>query len=53
MKNVYPVFFTQAKDVILIEVPDFGILTQGKKQSKVRKPNRQKSSNRANQRECH
>ena len=30
MKNVYPVFFTQAKDVILIEVPDFGILTQGK-----------------------
>ena len=30
MKNVYPVFFTQVKDVILIEVPDFGILTQGK-----------------------
>ena len=30
MKNVYPVFFTQAKDVILIEIPDFGILTQGK-----------------------
>lgn len=30
MKNVYPVFFTQAKNVILVEVPDFGILTQGK-----------------------
>ena len=30
MKNVYPVFFTQSKDVILVEVPDFGILTQGK-----------------------
>ncbi len=30
MKNVYPVFFTQTKDVILVEVPDFGILTQGK-----------------------
>lgn len=30
MKNVYPVFFTQTEDVILIEVPDFGILTQGK-----------------------
>ena len=30
MKNVYPVFFTQTKDVILVEIPDFGILTQGK-----------------------
>ena len=30
MKNVYPVFFTQTEDIILIEVPDFGILTQGK-----------------------
>lgn len=30
MKNVYPVFFTQTEDAILVEVPDFGILTQGK-----------------------
>jgi len=29
MKVVYPVIFTQTEDVILIEVPDFGILTQG------------------------
>lgn len=30
MRNVYPVFFTQTDEVILVEVPDFGILTQGK-----------------------
>ena len=30
MKNVYPVFFTKADDVILIEVPDLEILTEGK-----------------------
>ena len=30
MKNVYPVFFTKAEDVILIEVPDLEILTEGK-----------------------
>lgn len=29
MKNVYPVIFTQTEDVILIEVPDLEILTQG------------------------
>lgn len=29
MKNVYPVFFTQADDIILVEVPDLEILTQG------------------------
>lgn len=26
----YPVFFTKTVDIILIEVPDFGILTEGK-----------------------
>ena len=30
MKNVYPVFFTKTNDCILVEVPDFGILTEGK-----------------------
>lgn len=30
MKNVYPVFFTKTEDVILIEVPDLEILTEGK-----------------------
>lgn len=30
MKNVYPVFFTKTDDVILIEVPDLEILTEGK-----------------------
>ena len=30
MKNVYPVFFTKTDNVILIEVPDFEILTEGK-----------------------
>lgn len=29
MKNVYPVFFTKTNDNILVEVPDFGILTEG------------------------
>lgn len=29
MKNVYPVFFTKTDDVILIEVPDLEILTEG------------------------
>ena len=29
MKNVYPVFFTKTKDVILVEVPDLQILTEG------------------------
>lgn len=29
MKNVYPVFFTKTDDCILIEVPDFSILTEG------------------------
>lgn len=29
MKKVYPVIFTETKDNILIEVPDFEILTQG------------------------
>lgn len=29
MKNVYPVFFTKTKDNILVEVPDFNILTEG------------------------
>lgn len=33
MKNVYPVFFTKADDIILIEVPDLGILTEGKNMS--------------------
>mgnify|MGYP002621403939 CR=1 FL=1 len=30
MKNVYPVFFTKTNEDILVEVPDFGILTEGK-----------------------
>lgn len=30
MRNVYPVFFTRTEAVVLVEVPDFGILTQGK-----------------------
>lgn len=30
MKNVYPVFFTKTATDILIEVPDFNILTEGK-----------------------
>ncbi len=30
MRNVYPVFFTKTKDCILVEVPDFEILTEGK-----------------------
>lgn len=30
MKNLYPVFFTKTEDVILVEVPDLGILTEGK-----------------------
>lgn len=29
MKRAYPVIFTQVDDVILIEVPDFSILTEG------------------------
>ena len=29
MKNVYPVLFTKTDDCILIEVPDFDILTEG------------------------
>ena len=29
MKNVYPVFFTKADGIILVEVPDFEILTEG------------------------
>lgn len=30
MKAVYPVFFTKADTVILVEVPDLGIITEGK-----------------------
>lgn len=30
MKNVYPVLFTKTDDCVLIEVPDFEILTEGK-----------------------
>lgn len=30
MKSVYPVFFTKADTVVLIEVPDLDILTEGK-----------------------
>lgn len=30
MKNVYPVFFTKTNDNVLVEVPDFDILTEGK-----------------------
>lgn len=29
MKNVYPVFFTKTNENILVEVPDFNILTEG------------------------
>lgn len=31
MKIVYPVIFTQSENVILVEVPDLEILTEGKK----------------------
>lgn len=30
MKNVYPVYFTKADNIVLVEVPDFEILTEGK-----------------------
>lgn len=30
MKNIYPVFFTKTDTVILVEVPDMEILTEGK-----------------------
>lgn len=30
MKKVYPVIFTQTEDVVLVEVPDLEILTEGK-----------------------
>jgi predicted RNase H-like HicB family nuclease len=30
MKAVYPVFFTQTEEAVLIEVPDLEILTEGK-----------------------
>lgn len=30
MRAVYPVFFTTTDHAILVEVPDFGILTEGK-----------------------
>ena len=30
MKKVYPVIFTQTEDIILVEVPDLNILTEGK-----------------------
>ena len=33
MKNVYPVFFTKTDTVILVEVPDWEILTEGKNMS--------------------
>jgi predicted RNase H-like HicB family nuclease len=33
MKSVYPVFFTKTNDVVLIEVPDLEILTEGKDMS--------------------
>lgn len=33
MRSVYPVFFTQAKKGVLVEVPDLGILTEGKDMS--------------------
>lgn len=29
MKNVYPVYFTRTESIVLVEVPDFEILTQG------------------------
>ena len=33
MNNVYPVFFTKTDTVILVEVPDLEILTEGKNMS--------------------
>ena len=33
MKAVYPVFFTKTDDIILVEVPDLEILTEGKDMS--------------------
>ena len=30
MRNVYPVYFTKTDDCVLVEVPDFNILTEGK-----------------------
>ena len=30
MRSVYPVFFTKAKNCVLVEVPDLEILTEGK-----------------------
>ena len=30
MKKVYPIILTQTEDCVLVEVPDLGILTQGK-----------------------
>ncbi|MDD3240405.1 MAG: type II toxin-antitoxin system HicB family antitoxin [Lachnospira sp.] len=30
MKNVYPVIFTDEKECVLVEVPDFEIFTEGK-----------------------
>lgn len=33
MKCVYPVFFTKAKNCVLVEVPDLEILTEGKDMS--------------------
>lgn len=30
MKNVYPVFFTKTDKIVLVEVPDLEILTEGK-----------------------
>ena len=29
MKTVYPVIFTPVEGVVLVEVPDLGVLTQG------------------------
>lgn len=33
MKTVYPVFFTKVEDVILVEVPDLEIVTEGEDMS--------------------
>lgn len=33
MKTVYPVFFTKTDDIILVEVPDLEILTEGNNMS--------------------
>ncbi len=30
MKNIYPVFFTKTDTIVLVEVPDLEILTEGK-----------------------